>query len=101
MANLHDDIALLLNDGEKVFSAAWGRVGEVTEVHKWGAGDKRYSSVTICPKSRSFAPVARHRHMHGCTTFLNGDDVKLVYRNGVNLVVNTFKEFERPNNASS
>lgn len=94
MSNLHDEIKLLLNDGEKVFSAAWGRVGEVLEVHNWGDDEKRYSSVTICPKSRSFNVLKRHQHMHGCTTFLNGDDVKLVYQKGVYMVVNTFKEFK-------
>lgn len=88
MPNLHDQIKGLLDSGEKVFSNALGRFGEVLGVENWEADGKKYSSVTICPYSARRSPATKHRHIHACTTFLKGDDVILTKADNVYLVIN-------------
>ena len=60
-----EDVELALADGDKVFSVVLGCVGEVISVsHPDEKGNGMYG-FEVCSKSRSFAPVKRHRHIHG------------------------------------
>lgn len=84
--NIHDQIKNILASGQHVYSNAWGRVGEIVSVDDHPSG----FTVNICPKSREWNQYVRHTHQHGATTFLHGDKVELVYRDGVWYVVNVF-----------
>ena len=73
--NIHNKIEKKLNRGEEVYSLARGRVGQVMEVHHRKNG-RGLDGVTICPQSYSNRD-GRHRHIHGFTTFLLGDEVRM------------------------
>ena len=74
--NIHEQIKEKLNNGERVFSLAFGRVGEVVAVRGDKEG-KQLFPIEICLQSRSFNVVKSHRHIHAATNFLVGDAVKL------------------------
>lgn len=70
--NIHDRIQEHLRDGTIVTSVALGRVGTVMCV--------RPDGVEICRFRNT--KDKRHRHIHGFTTFLRGDEVHLKKLNG-------------------
>lgn len=70
---IHDEIKALLDRGEIVYSFALGRVGQIMSVDNHPSG----FVIEICPKSRTHNDITRHRHPHGATTFVVGDDVEL------------------------
>lgn len=83
--DIHQQIHDLLAAGEKVYSVAAGRVGEVVACDPHPSG----FDVTICPKSRSWRPVEKHNHTHGATTFRSGDAVHVEKRAKGYYIVNT------------
>lgn len=91
--NIHEQIIERLKT-DRVFSVAWGRVGEIVQV---SSNPNDIAPITICEPSRSHSPLtntARHKHIHGATTFLVGDEVELVETEGVWYVHNVFCQHE-------
>jgi hypothetical protein len=65
VAKTFEDVELALADGDKVFSAVLGCVGEVMSVSYPDEKGNGMYGFEVCSKSRRQLPVKRHRHIHG------------------------------------
>lgn len=72
--SIHRQIREKLEAGDRVFSMAVGRIGEVVACRE---GDGLFE-IEICSRSRYHQPFdGRHRHLHAATSFNVGDRVEL------------------------